>query len=146
MDPFARKMILGSLTFGIIIAMLAGALSVVYFHQKPRCSEQVLAESPGPDRQWKATAFQRRCGDDAPFLVHVNVRPAAAPIRLGFFSGLASEGEVFVAEQDSPDVVPDLEWTAPTALTIRCRECRATAVQKREEHIGAITIRYELGH
>jgi hypothetical protein len=146
MDPFARKMILGSVTFGIIMGLMAAALSVVYFHARPRCSEQVLAESPAPDGQWTAAALQRRCGDDAPFLVHVNVRPAAAPIRLGYFSGRATEGEVFVAEQDAPEVVPDLAWIGPTTLTIRCPGCRASEVQKRDDHIGAITIRYELAH
>jgi hypothetical protein len=145
MDPFARKMILGSITFGIIMACMAAALSVVYFHARPQCSEQVLAEAPGPNGQWTAAAFQRRCGQDSPFLVHVNVRPAPAPIRLGFFSGRATEGEVFVAEQEAPEVVPDLEWTGPAALTIRCRDCRASEVQKRDDHIGAITIHYELG-
>lgn len=145
MDPFARKMILGATTFGIIIACLAGALSVVYFHARPRCSEQVLAESSSPNGQWTAAAMQRRCGEDAPFLVHVNVRPVGTPIRLGYFSGRASEGEVFVAEQDQPDVVPDLEWNSPTALTVRCRQCRASETQKREDHLGAITVRYELG-
>ena len=146
MDPFARKMILGSVTFGIIMACMAAALSVVYFHARPRCSEQVLAEAPGPNGQWTAGAFQRRCGEDSPFYVHVNVRPAAAPIRLGYFSGQVTEGEVFVAEQDAPYVVPDLAWTGPSALTIRCPGCRASDVQKRDDHIGAITIRYELAH
>jgi hypothetical protein len=145
MDPFARKMILGAVTFGSIMALMAGALSVVYFHERPRCSEQVLAESPGPDHQWTAAALQRRCGEDSPFLVHVNVRPATAPIRLGYFSGQVTEGEVFVAEQETPDIVPDLEWTAPAALTIRCPACPAGLVRKREDHIGAISIRYELG-
>jgi hypothetical protein len=146
MDPFARKMILGSVTFGIMIGLMAAALSVVYFHARPRCSEQVLAESAAPGGQLTAAALQRRCGEDEPFLVHVNVRPAGAPLRLGYFSGRATEGEVFVAEQDAPEVVPDLQWTAPTALTIRCLGCRASEVQKRDDHIGAITIRYELGH
>lgn len=145
MDPFARKMILGTTTFGIIIACLAGALSVVYFHARPSCGEQALTESSSPDHQWNAAAMQRRCGEDAPFLIHVNVRPAGAPIRLGYFSGRASEGEVFVAEQDAPDVVPDLEWTSPTTLTVRCPQCRASEVRKREDHVGAITVRYELG-
>ena len=145
MDPFARKMVLGAVTFGTIMALMAAALSVVYFHERPRCSEQVLAESPDPGRQWTAAALQRRCGEDSPFLVHVNVRPAAAPIQLGYFSGKVAEGEVFVAEQASPDVVPDMDWTASNALTIRCRDCRASQVRKREDHIGAIAIRYELG-
>src|SRR5262249_24948397 len=133
-------------TFGIIIGLMAAALSVVYFHARPGCSEQVLAESPAPGGQWTAAALQRRCGDDSPFLVHVNVRPAAAPIRLGYFSGRATEGEVFVAEQDAPEVVPDLKWTAPTALTINCPGCRPSEVQKRDDHVGAITIRYQLAH
>jgi hypothetical protein len=146
MDPFARKMILGATTFGIIMACMAGALSVVYFHARPRCSEQGLAEAPSPNHQWTAAAMQRRCGENSPFLLHVNVRPAGTPVKLGFFSGRAEQGEVFVAEQDEFGVALDLEWTGPDVLTIKCQRCRISDVQKREDHIGAIAIRYELEH
>ncbi|HEY6271463.1 MAG TPA: hypothetical protein VIX19_05645 [Terriglobales bacterium] len=145
MDPFARKMILSSVAFGIVMALMTGALSVVYFHERPRCNEQVLAESTVRDHQWTAATLERRCGEDSPFLVHVNVRPTTTPIRLGYFSGEVTQGEVFVAEQDSPDVVPDLKWTGPAALTIRCTGCRAGSVHKRLDHIGAVAVRYELG-
>ncbi len=145
MDPFARKMIQGSVAFGITMAVMAGALSLVYFHERPRCSEQVFAEFPGPDRQWTAAVLLRRCSEDSPFLMHVNVRPASAPIRLGYFSGMATEGEVFVAEQDTPDLIPKVNWSGPMAMIIRCPGCRAAVTRKREHHIGAIAVGYELG-
>jgi hypothetical protein len=144
MDPFARKMVFGALAFGGVMVVMAGALSVVYFHQRPRCTDQVFADSPSPNRQWTAAVMLRRCGEDSPFLAHVNVRPAADPVRLGYFSGAATEGEVFVAEQEAPDAVPGVEWTPPTTLIIRCTKCKAAQLRKREDHIGAIAIRYEL--
>ena len=137
-------MILGSVAFGSVMALLAGVLTVVYLHERPRCSEQVLSESLGPDSQWIATSMQRRCGEDSPFLVHVNVRPAKSSVQLGYFSGAATEGEIFVAEQDSPDVVPEVAWTGPSALTIRCRGCRDAEVHKRAGHIGGIAVHYDL--
>jgi hypothetical protein len=144
MDPFARKMLLGIAGFGSAMLLFAGLLSVIYFHNRPRCSEAVLSEAASPDKEWTATVLQRRCGDESPFFVHVNLRPAAEPIQLAFFSGRAEEGEVFLVEQESPEVGPELEWSSPTQLTVRCPRCRAVLVQKRDERWGPIELRYEL--
>jgi hypothetical protein len=137
-------MILGTLAFSLAMLLFAGALSVVYFHHRPRCSEAALSEAASPDKRWTATILQRRCGDESPFFIHVNLRPATESLRLGYFSGRADEGEVFLAEQESPDVAPELEWSSPTQLTVRCSRCRAAPVQKRDEHWGPVQVRYQL--
>ncbi len=142
MDPFARKMIIAGLAFGAAMLLMAGAVSVLYFHYHPQCSEQVFSQARSSDGQWAAAVMERRCGEDSPFFIHVNLRPAAEPIRLGYFSGRAEEGEVFVAEEDTTDTDPALEWSAPRQIAIRCPRCRAA--QKREEHWGPITLRYRL--
>src|SRR5262245_595082 len=108
MDPFARKMIFGSLAFGSVMLFLATVMSVVYFHNRPRCTEQVLYETTSPSGQWTAAVMERRCGDESPFLIHVNLRPAGEPLRFGFFSGRAEEGEVFVMEEDTQRLTPAL--------------------------------------
>lgn len=144
MDPFARKMICGGLAFGSAMLLMAGALSMIYFHNRPQCSEAVLSEATSPDRQWTAAVMERRCGEESPFFVHVNLRPAAAPIRLSYFSGRAEEGEVFMVEEDTRDLAPALEWSSPGRLTIQCPRCRAALVRKREKHWGAIAVRYQL--
>jgi hypothetical protein len=144
MDPFARKMIFGSLAFGTGMVLLASALSVVYFHHRPRCGEQVLSQAASPDKRWSAVVMQRRCGDESPFFIHVNLRPAAESLQLGYFSGRADEGEVFLLEQESPDIAPELEWSSPTQLTLRCSRCRAALVQKRDERWGPVQVRYHL--
>jgi hypothetical protein len=143
-DPFARKMIFGSLAFGSAMLLMAGALSVVYFHNRPRCSEQVLTEVTSPSGQWAAAVMERRCGDDSPFFVHVNLRPATEPLRLGYFSGRADDGEVFVVEEDTQGMAPVLVWSSPSQLTIQCPRCAAAQVEKREERVGGISIQYQL--
>lgn len=153
MDPFARKMICGGLAFGSAMLLMAGVLSMIYFHNRPQCSEAVLSEAASevvlsekasPDQRWMAAVMERRCGEESPFFVHVNLRRAAEPIRLNYFSGRAGEGEVFVVEEEAPGVAPTLHWNSPSQLTIECSRCRAAAAQKREERLGAITIRYQL--
>jgi hypothetical protein len=141
-DSFARKMVLGAMAFGSAMALMAGALTVVYVHAHPRCSEQVLAQTDSPDGKWTAALMERRCAEDTPFFIHVNLRSAGEPLRLGFFSGRADEGEVFLAEEDVPRVTPALEWTAHDELTIQCSRCRATMVHKSDERWGSLTLRY----
>jgi hypothetical protein len=144
MDPFARKMIFGSLAFGSAMLLMAGGLSVVYFHNRPRCSEQVLSQTTSPDGQWTAAVMERRCGDDSPFFIHVNLRPATEPLRLGYFSGRADVGEVFVVEEDTQGMAPVLAWSSRDQLTVQCPRCRAAQVEKREDRLGAISIEYQL--
>jgi hypothetical protein len=144
MDPFARKMLLGAVAFGSAMALMASALTVFYVHTHPQCSEQVLAQTESPNAQWIAAVAERRCGEDSPFFIHVNLRPATEPLRLGFFSGKAVEGEVFLMEQDAARIMPTLQWTAPNELTIQCSRCRATFVRKHEEHWDMVKLRYQL--
>src|SRR5260370_24967658 len=114
MDPFARKMILGRVAFGSAFLLMAGALSVVYFHHRPRCGEAVVSEATSPDKQWTSAVMERRCGEESPFFVHVNLRPAAEPIRLIYFSGRADQGEWFLAEHGVPVIAPELEVKSAT--------------------------------
>ncbi len=144
MDPFAKKMLLGALAFGSAMALMAGVLSAIYFHNRPRCSEAVVSYSASPDGQWKAVVMERRCGEEAPFYMHVNLGPAGDPIPVAFFSGRSEEGEVFVAEEETRDINPTLEWTSPDRLTIHCPRCRSALVRKRMEHWGPIAVQYQL--
>lgn len=142
MDPFARKMIFGALAFGLAILLMTGATSMIYYHYRPLCSESEFSQSTSPDGQWAADVMARRCGDESPYMIHVNLRHVGEPIRFGYLSGRADAGEVFLTEQESPEIVPTLEWSAPSQLTIRCSGCRAAGVH--EEHWGPITVRYQL--
>jgi hypothetical protein len=143
MDPFAKKMVSGALVFGSGMVLMAAVLSVVYFHLNPRCSEQVMAEAASPDQQWIAAVLERRCGPESPFLLHVNLRPAQQPISLGYFSGLASDGEVLVVEEETAGVGPELEWNSSRELTIRCPRCSSSFAQKMDERLGPILMRYQ---
>jgi hypothetical protein len=143
MDPFARKMILAALGFASAMLLMAGALSAVYFHLHPQCTEQVLAEAISPDKKWIASAMERRCGDEAPFLLHINLRPADQAIRFGYFSGNASEGEVFLAEEDTRAETPDLKWSSSDQLHIRCAHCSARFARAMTERWQSLDIQYE---
>lgn len=144
MDPFARKMIFGSVAFGSAMLLFAAAMSVVYFHNRPRCSEQILTEVTSPGGQWTAAVMERRCGEDSPFFIHVNLRLATEPLRFGYFSGRASGGEVFVVEEDTQGMAPALAWSSGDQLTVQCPRCRPGLVERREERLGAISIQYQL--
>jgi hypothetical protein len=142
MDPFARKMILGSVAFLIVMLLMLAVLSLFYLHGHPRCREQVLSEAPSPDGHWLAAVMARRCGDEAPFFVHINLRAAGSPLRLGYFSGRAEEGEVFEEELESFDAAPALSWISPLELSVRCRRCRFASAQKHQDRLGTIRIHY----
>ncbi|HLW52360.1 MAG TPA: hypothetical protein VKW06_05920 [Candidatus Angelobacter sp.] len=131
MDPFARKMILSTLAFMAAMLLMLGALSLVYLHTHPTCTEELLAQVDSPDGRWTAAVMRRRCGEESPFFVHVNLRSAGTGLRYGFFSGRASAEEVFVAEQDSPEIAPELTWASSTELRIRCAGCRDTHQETR---------------
>src|SRR5438445_12808379 len=94
MDPFARKMVLGSFVYGGMMLLMFAVLTVVYLHTRPRCSDRVVMESVSPDKRWTATVMERRCGAEAPFFTHVSVRPAATDMHRAFYSGSASAGAV----------------------------------------------------
>jgi hypothetical protein len=144
MDPFARKMVYGSFLYGGLMLVMFAVLTVVYLHTRPRCTDRVIAEATDPAKHWTAAIMERRCGAEAPFFTHVNLRPAGKDVELGFFSGSASEGEVFVIEQYAPDTGITLRWTSPATLSIHCPRCSAGLVRRREARWGSIVINSEL--
>jgi hypothetical protein len=87
--------------------------------------------------------MERRCGAEAPFVTHVNLRPAAEDLPRGFFSGSATEGEVFVIEQDAAGAGVTLSWTAPDTLRIECTRCVA-APEKHDQRWNGVAINYVL--
>ncbi len=144
MDPFARKMIYGSFVYGGMMLVMFAVLTVVYLHTRPRCSDRVVAESTDQARQWTATVMERRCGAETPFFTHVNLRPAGKDLSTGFFSGSATEGEIFVLEQDAAGSGLMIRWTSPTMLIISCAHCSSTLVRKHDESWGNVTIKYDV--
>ena len=143
MALFDRRTIIASLAFGLTTLLVVSATSMIYYHYRPPCSEAVAFESISPDGQWSAAMMERRCGDELPFIVHVNLRRLGEPIRVGYLSGRAEHGDVFAVERDTADPEPALEWNALRELRIQCPSCRAAQVRMREEHWGPITVRYE---
>ena len=144
MDPFARKMVYGSFVYGGMLLVMFAVLTVVYLHTRPRCSDRVVAESTDQSRQWTANVMERRCGAEAPFFTHVNLRPAGKDLKTGFFSGSTTDGEVFVVEQDAAGAGITLHWTSPAALIISCPHCSATLVSKHEGRWSNVVIEYDL--
>jgi sec-independent protein translocase protein TatC len=129
--------------FPLVLLVLIGGFAAGYLHMHPRCPEQPVLESASPDHQWTATAMQRKCGKDGPFITHINLRPANGPIHYGFFSGKAEDGEVFTLEREARELHLSLVWDSPTQLTIQCSDCAAAS--KHQERWGNVLIRYQLG-
>jgi hypothetical protein len=144
MDPFARKMVYGSFVYGGMLIVMFAVLTVVYLHTRPRCSDRVVAETTDQAAQWTAALLERRCGAEAPFFTHVNLRPAGKDLNTGFFSGSVTEGEVFVLEQDAAGAGVTLRWKSPMALSITCPRCSPSLLRKHDEHWGSVTINYDL--
>ncbi|HEY2169244.1 MAG TPA: hypothetical protein VGJ30_06435 [Candidatus Angelobacter sp.] len=144
MDPFARKMVYGSFVYGGMLLVMFAVLTVVYLHTRPRCSDRVVAESTDQTGQWTAAVMERRCGVEAPFFTHVNLRPAGKDVNRGFFSGSATEGEVFVLEQDAAGAGATLHWTSPMSLTVLCPRCSAGLVRKHDGRWSNVVIEYDL--
>lgn len=144
MDPFARKMIRSTLIFAAVTVLILAVMTVFYVRIRPRCNDEVLSEIASPDKQWIATVMQRRCGEEAPFYTHVNLRPVQAPIRRAFFTGKANDGEVFRIEQDARSAEITVRWTAPDHVVIGCSHCQMAFLQKKSEHWLNMTISYFL--
>jgi hypothetical protein len=144
MDPFARKMVYGSFVYGGMMLLMFAVLTIVYLHTRPRCSDRVVVESTDQAGQWTATVMERRCGTEAPFFTHLNLRPAGKDLNTGFFSGSATEGETFVLEQDSASAGITLHWTSSAALSIACPHCSPALVRKHDERWGRVVIEYKL--
>lgn len=144
MDPFARKMVLGSFVYGGMMLLMFAVLTVVYLHTRPRCSDRVVVESTNPGRHWTATIMERRCGAEAPFLTHVNLRPAGEDLKTGFFSGSADEGEVFLIEQDAAGSGIVMRWSDADKLIIDCPHCSAGVIRKHDERRDSVVIEYDM--
>jgi hypothetical protein len=144
MDPFARRMVVGSFVYGGMMLLMFAVLTVVYLHTRPRCSDRVVSEFTDPGKPWTATVMERRCGNDAPFFTHVNLRPAGSDLNMGFFSGSATDGEVFLVEQDAAGSGITLNWTSPATLSIQCPHCSAALVRNHAERLGDVSIIYDL--
>lgn len=137
-------MVRGSFAFAGAMVLMFAALTVVYLHMRPRCTDQVISSSTSPDGRWTASVMEARCGEDSPFLTHVDLRPAGESIKLGYFSGRAKEGEVFLLEQDAQSANVTLTWTAPNRLAISCNHCQLAFLRKRQEHWQDVAISYFL--
>lgn len=137
-------MIFGSFVYGGVMLVMFAVLTVVYLHMRPKCSDLLVAESTDPARQWTAAVMERRCGAEAPFMTHVNLRPASAHLKKGYFSGSASDGEIFLVEQDAADAAIALRWTGPATLSIECSRCKAELLRKHDEHWRSLTVQYRL--
>jgi hypothetical protein len=142
MDPFARKMLQGTFVYGAAMLVMFAVLTVVYLHTRPRCSDRVVAEATDHGKQWTATVMERRCGEETPFFTHVNLRPAAADLQRGFFSGSATAGEIYLLEQDAAAAGIALEWTGPDTLTIRCPGCSPSLERKKDMRWGNVVVSY----
>jgi len=142
MDPFARKMWQGAFVYGGVMLVMFAVLTVIYLHARPRCAERVVGQADSPGARWSATLLERRCGEDAPFFTHVNIRSASEPVKRGFFSGEASEGEVFVVEQDAAGAGVTLQWIGPDTLLVECPGCNPNFVRKHDQSGNGVTIRY----
>jgi hypothetical protein len=143
MDPFARRMIQGSFVYGGMMLLMFAVLTVIYLHTRPRCTDRVVAESTDPGKRWTATVMERRCGNEAPFFTHVNLRPVGTDLSTGFFSGSATEGEVLLVEQDAAGAGITLDWNSSAMLSIHCLHCSAALVRKYDERWGSVNITYD---
>lgn len=137
-------MLRGSIAFAAMMILLFTVLTVAYLHLRPRCSDQVVSSSTSPDGRWTASVMEARCGETSPFLTHVNLRPANESIKLGYFSGKADDGEMFLLEQDAQSANVTLTWTAPNRLAVSCNHCQVVYLRKRLEHWQDVTISYFL--
>jgi hypothetical protein len=142
MDPFARKMIFGALAFGGTMVLMAAVLSAIYYHNRPLCSEVVVSETASPDAKWIVAVMERRCGEESPLYMHINLRGAGDPLRRAYFSGRSDDGEVLVAEEGTHDRVAMAEWDSANQLTIRCPGCRSELVRKRQMYWRSIAVHY----
>jgi hypothetical protein len=142
-DPFARKMWQAGLGFAAGMFVMFLALTAVYFHVRPRCPDKLISEVPSSDRLWTASVLQRRCGDEAPFITSVSIRPGNSPLKRGFFSGQLEQPPIFTIEQDARGAGITVQWSGSDQLTVGCRNCAARYVRRQDARSGAVTIVYQ---
>jgi hypothetical protein len=144
MDPFARKMIRGTFAYGLGMLLMFAILTVVYVHLRPPCPDRVVGSVDSPEKKWVVAILERRCGEEAPFVTHVNLRPASQSLSRGFFSGQANAGDVFLVEQDTAGAGLAVTWTAPETLTVTCPRCDRFFLRQADAQWGTVRIRYVL--
>jgi hypothetical protein len=144
MDPFAKKMWRAGLAYAALLAAMAAVLTVAYIHERPRCGDRIVGESSSPDRRWIAAVIERRCGEDSPFITQINLRSGETKLVRGFFSGQATQDNVFMIEQDAAGAGFTLQWTGPEQLTVCCRHCDRNYVRRQDPQQGTLMIRYDL--
>ena len=144
MDPFAKKMVRGALAFAAVMFVLFAVLTGVYLHWRPPCFEQAVSAEVSPDKLRIAAVMERRCGDETGFFTHVNLRATGSPIKLEYFTGRATDGEVFSVEQDARSAGVTLHWVSPRQLVVLCSGCAGTAPKKREQRWHDVDITYDL--
>jgi hypothetical protein len=144
MDPFAKKMWRAGLAYAALLAAMAAVLTVAYIHERPRCGDRIVTESSSPDRRWIAAVIERRCGEDSPFITQINLRSGETKLVRGFFSGQATQDNVFMIEQDAAGAGFTLQWTGPEQLTVCCRHCDRNYVRRQDPQQGTLMIRYDL--
>jgi hypothetical protein len=143
MDPFAKKMVGGSLAFAAGMLALFAVLTGVYLHERPPCSDQIISETVSSGKLQIAAVMERRCGDETSFFTHVNLRAAADPVKLEYFTGRAKDGEIFVVEEDARSAGVTLQWISSQQLIIHCSGCAGTAPKKREQRWHDVEITYD---
>lgn len=144
MDPFAKKMIQGSLAFAAVMLLMFAVLTTIYVHMRPPCSEKVVAEQISPGGRWNAAVMERRCGENSPFQTHVNLHKADEPIQPGYFSGRSKEGEIFLVDLDAQSAPVTLQWISEQQLVVRCEACASEARREAKPRWHDVEIRYEL--
>ena len=97
MDPFAKKMIRGSFAFAAVMLLMFVALTVIYLHVRPHCSDQVVSSATSPDGHWTATVMEARCGASEPFLTHGNIRVSQTTIEENTTGLFATAGGTIVS-------------------------------------------------
>jgi hypothetical protein len=142
MDPFARRMWQAALVYGGVLLAMFAVLTIIYLHARPRCSDRVVAQADSPGARWTAALMERRCGEEAPFFTHVNLRAAGSDLKRGFFSGSVTEGEVFVVEQDAAGAGATLQWLGPDALLVQCPHCAASLLRRKDGRWNQVVIQY----
>ena len=135
-------MLLGALAFATVMLLMFGVLTAVYRHANPRCSEQVIAEAGSPGGSWTAALMERQCGENVPPVTHLNLRPVKAPLELGYFTGAATEGQIFLIPLDARAASAVVEWNAPDELTVRCAGCLRNTPSQQETRWNGVKIRY----
>jgi hypothetical protein len=144
MDPFAKTMWSAGLAYAALLAAMAAVRTVAYIHEHPRCGDRSVAESSSPDRRWIAAVIEHRCSEESPFITQINLRRGDTKLVRGFFSGQATQDNVFMIEQDAAGAGFTLQWNGADQLIVRCRHCDRNYVRRQNPHQGTLMIRYDL--